>query len=811
MPRTTVTRPPAREPSRSPRPARTATWIVGAILLLVQVACGGDIESRMAEIRALQDVGQFSASIDELREVLTISPDLPEANYRLGLALVQTGEPSRAVWPLQKAAESSQYEISAGVLLASTHFQTRNYDEAIRAADHVLEVDPERQAAMRIRANANLAARRLEEALEDTSRLVELYPDDYGVRALHATVLGDLGRLEAAEKEHDLLKEMGEESDDPSFRNRACLAPAVFASEVLKDTEKARGLYDDCASRKPTDTVVVNHLVSFYDGQGETERGTKLWRDAVETAPENLGLRQGLAARLQAVGKGEEAEQVLRDAVDSFGSAAAWNLLANFHRARGEPEKALEAIEKVVELAGGGSEQVRFTLADVLIDLGEIERAREVTEGLSQATYAQLLRGRIHLVRGEPAEALAEFEKGIRAWPNNAAARFLAGIAARDLGDYDRAASEFREAVRADNSETDAALELARILYERGQYQQAVTFANMALRGRAGAEQPEPYAIAARSLAAVGQLDRARRTLDVLAAQGHEATAVRERVILERRISGVDAAVKVAEESGLDLADPENLEVLQQVVEAELAGERTASALARVEAALARSPEDPDLLELRGLVLTRAGRIAEARAAFEKVVESRPQSANAYAGLAALRAAEGDPKGAVGLFDRAAELSPHEGGYAYSAAQLVLAGGDEEAAIERLRRIVKHTPGVVGARNDLAWILAERGEELDLALSLAKEARRKEESPEVLDTLGWVHYQRGEFEEAVEVLQAAVDARPGSPSMRYRLGLALQKAGDQASAREMLESALASGSFPEAEEARRQLAQLAGS
>ena len=314
-------------------------------------ACGGDIESRMAEVRALQDVGQFTASIEELREILVVSPELAEANYRMGLALVQTGEPSRAVWPLQKAAESSEYAITAGILLASTHFQTKNYDEAIRSANRVLEADPERQAAMRIRANANLAARRLEAALEDTTRLAELYPDDYGVRALHASVLADLGRIEEAEKEHDLLKEMGEESDDPDFRNRACLAPAVFAKDILKDIERAQVLYEDCAQRAPTDPVVLNHLVGFFDGIGEHDRATALVRAASDGAPENLQLRGTLANRLRNRGDVEGAEAVLLEAVESFGSAAAWNLIASFYRSTHQPEKALAAIEKAAALA----------------------------------------------------------------------------------------------------------------------------------------------------------------------------------------------------------------------------------------------------------------------------------------------------------------------------------------------------------------------------------------------------------------------------------------------------------------------------
>ena len=144
---------------------RSAAWrrrlsciVLSALFAWVASACGGDIEARMAEVRALQDVGQFSASIDELRQILAVSPDLPEATYRLGVALVQTGEPSRAVWALEKATESSDYAIPAALLLASAHFGQHNFEASIRAADKVLELDPDRHAALRIRAQANLGA-----------------------------------------------------------------------------------------------------------------------------------------------------------------------------------------------------------------------------------------------------------------------------------------------------------------------------------------------------------------------------------------------------------------------------------------------------------------------------------------------------------------------------------------------------------------------------------------------------------------------------------------------------------------------------
>jgi predicted Zn-dependent protease len=800
---------PRRRIARAVRRSRAGRGVAALASLLLALGCGG-AESRMAEVRSLQEQGKFDASIAALNEVLARDPGHAEANYRLGLALVQTGEPSRALWPLQKAAEASGYEISAGVLLASTYFQTQNFDEAIRAADRVLAREPERQAALRIRANANVAARRLEAAYEDTSRLVALYPNDYGVRALHATVLGDLGRLGEAEQANALLKQMGDQSDDPDFRNRACLAPAIFANEKLKNTERAKKLYEDCASRKPTDTVVISHLVGFFDGIGDPKRGTSLWRDAVASAPDRLDLRQGLAARLQAVDQPDEAERVLLEAVNRFESAGAWNLLASFYRSRHEPHRALASIEEVVKQTGGGDERVRFMLADALIDVGEFDRARAVADGLSRTDYAQLLRGRILLISGDPAGALAEFDQGIRAWPNNAAARFLAGIAARDLGDWDRAISELRESVRANNAETEAALELARIYYERAQYPLAVAFANQALQGRGGAQQPEPYAIAARAFTALGQLERARQSIEALERRGFKSEALRERMILEARVSGPASALELAAKSRIDPTALGQLGLLEQVVGLSIEAKRPAPALSQVDRAIEREPKNARLFELRGDALAALARDADARTAFQHALELDANSAHANAGLAALLAKKGDAKGAIAGFDRAYQLDSHEASYGYSAAQLVLQSGDGDAAAKRLREIVRHHPDAVGARNDLAWLLAQRGEELDLALELAKEAQQRDSSPSLLDTLGWVHYQRGEYADAVTALEAALARAGNSPSIRYRLGRALQQAGNPERAREMLQSAIAAGSFPEAEDARRQLAQLSG-
>jgi tetratricopeptide (TPR) repeat protein len=362
--------------------------------------------------------------------------------------------------------------------------------------------------------------------------------------------------------------------------------------------------------------------------------------------------------------------------------------------------------------------------------------------------------------------------------------------------------------VRAANAETDAALELARILYEQGQYQQSISFANMALRGPKGMNQSEAYVLAARALTAAGQPDRALRTVAVLRDRGHEAIAARELAIVERATGGPQASLRALEATGLDFADPANREALTQLVENLALLERVDEALARIDAALARDAKSAGLYEMRGVALVRAGRPDEARTSLDRALELDEESAMAVAGLATLAAMRDERALAVELFDRAYALDPSEGGNAYAAAQIVLDRGDAGEAERRLREVVKHHPDAIGARNDLAWMLAEKGKDLDLALSLAEDARRRNPSPEILDTVGWVHFKRGEYDLAVEALEAAAAARPDSASVRYRLALALDKAGQAERAREMLRVALAAGAFPEADDARRELARL---
>lgn len=801
---------PPSSPVRVPR--RRRALLLG-ILALVGAACAGDVESRLEQVRAVQDAGDFSNSIPPLREILESYPDHAEANHLLGVALVQTQRPTLAIWPLRKAAESDEFAVPAGLLLASTLLSTSGFEEAITATGKLLEKDPSHAGALLIRIQALIGIGRHEEALADADRVLELKEDTstQGFQALAArgTALQALGRLEDAEQNWIRLDEATAASGDPSAEMRGCIALATFYRSTKSD--KAGGVIDRCVEQFPSDLLVLRMAAEYYDASERAEQATALYSKAVEEQPDKFQLRAALAARLGQKGQSEEAEKVLREAAELFDEASAWNQLATFHQSKGDWAKASEANDKAIAAAAAPSEELVFRKADLLIQLDQLDEAEKVSTELSEGVYRDLIRGKLLLQRGDVPGALQAFEDGLTRWPNNAPARFLAGQAAERLGQRDVALAHYREAVRSDDAATDAALAAATLQLANGNYGDADQLAQRQI-ARRPFQGPEAYVIVSRAALAQGRFDEGRRALIALAKlTDDELTVQTERAALERAAEGPAAAAALIEKSGLDLRDPAQQRALRSLVEDLVALGRFDAALSRVDAALAGHADDASLHELRGRTLHAAGRQADARKELERALELEADFAPALAALARIVLAEGRADEAVALADRAVAADPADADSAYVAANVLAGQGKPDEAVARLKELLRTHPGHAAAANDLAWILAERGQDTALALDLAKRAARIDPRAETLDTLGFVQLERKDAAAAVESFEKSLELDPNAASVRYRLGLALEALGRSDEALESFRAALGAGAFPEADAARAEVARLEAS
>ena len=777
---------------------------------LIALGCGPSSESQLTEVRALQEAAQFEASIAPLRKLIAEDPEHPEANLRLGIALQQTGRPSLAVWPLQKASLSNEHGVQAGLLLASTLAASQSFEEAIRAYRRVLERDPGSSSALFGMGQAQLWIGQPEAALETAEKLLLALPDDQLGASLKGAALIDLDRGDEAEAVWKGLVDRAINGNNPTDAARKCAALGVFYRSQ-NDIESARETFSRCMPDYPLNHQLLQHASEFFLFYEEYDTAVQIWQAAVEAAPEDLALRVRLAEILASIDRSDEALKVLQESVELFDSAEAWRHIAGFLRAQGELKAAREALEESMERSRSVAPSLRFTLADLLIEEGNYERALSIAESLEEPSYRAMIRGTILLQQGDAAAALELLDSGLRLYPNNSGARYLAGQAALAIGEVERAMAEFREAIRVSETETDAALRLAEFYFREGEYLNAIGFADRHIAKRPYVD-PAAHIISARSSLIVGNYERAEGTLSNLRLRAPtQPASFLEFAELKRITEGPEAALEILLQADFDLTEPANSAMLRAIAQDSLSLGKGASALALVDKALAAHPDLPDFHDLRGRVLLSLDRQAEAETAFSAALDLDSEFPPSLEARGSQALWSGDLANALGYFEQAARADPSNAQYVYLVAQIRYRQSDGERAEGFFRQALELDPGHVGANNDLAWLLASQGRELDAARDHAARAVQLEMNADTLDTLGFVRLQAGDPKAATEVFRKALEHRPDSPSIKFRLGLALSASGEKEAAREMFEKALRAPNFPEAEAAEAELAKLENS
>lgn len=788
--------------ARAPFRMRPAALLLG--IGLVAAGCGPSLEKRLAEARELQDRQQFEASLAPLRSVLADEPGQPEASFRLGLGLAKTGQLSGAVFPLREAAGTEAFAVDAGLLLAQILVATDNTDQAHAAATRVLEHDPDQIEALAIRVRTHHRRGDYDAMLADAEHLSRLEPGARGL-GLRVAALEALGRFDAEREVLVALEALQREEGNLPEAARACGVRA--ASFEKSDGNLGRGVpaIEACLAGYPTQPVVLETASQVLP----QERVLALWREASGAAPEAIDLRLGYARQLGLAGRMDEARAVTRAAAEDFRTAQAWLALADLETLLGHPDEADAAFQSAAAAAPQQAGAILLSRADLRIASGDLGGAEQLAKEIRDPALADIVRGHILLEKGELERALERLEKALETYPSHAGARTLAGRAAERLGQNDRALAHYREAVRTDPGATPAGLWAGLLARSLGRDAEAAEYLVRHLASAKAPPDARTYAAAIRAshaagmgLVADGLLEQMGRRPDLAAAFAVEKAWVAEQA------GGAEAAARSIAASGIAFDDPANEAALRALVDAELASGHGAQALERIDAALRRAPERASLRDARGRVLLQLGRIAEAKAAFERAAASDPGHGPARAGLGAVAAREGDLEGALRLFDEAASAPTPDPEASFRAAQAAEALGRHEEAVRRYRLVLVDQPEHVGANNDLAWILAESREDLDGALALAERAARLAPSARTFDTLAFVQMQRGEGDAARGTLEGALEKEAGQPTLLYRLGLVRKAGGDREGAVNALRQALEAGAFPEADAARAELASL---
>lgn len=713
-------------------PSPTVVVLLLALVLGLVPLSACERGDPLVEARSLLRRGQTVESLEILRELIDEGRQDPELLFVYGRALMESGQPSLAEWPLREAMRDDDWFERAAMQLAHGAIAGGNMDNAGELLGRVLERNPENLEARMLLANAYARSpRHFTLALEEVDRILERRPDE--LQAFQPRILAHLG-LNQPEEADAALAELGERIEqgagDEAMRGWYCATMAIFANDK-GDEALARERWADCNERFPAHPNVVARSVEFYDEHREFERALEIARAAFEIDPSpELGFRNLVSQHLQALGRRDEAEALLREGTEVEGQdarAQAWLALSEHYEQVGNYAAAADAVVQALEILRGRhgpQPALLFSLADLLILAGEDERALALTDEMTVAAHRALVLGRVAQNRGRHAEALEQYDEATRLWPDNPYALYHAGRAALALGEVDAALERFRSSARVSLSATDAVHQTARILSAEGSWRSAHELLGQAqnelsaeaelLRielvgrfqgpeaawkaaGRFSSRHPARMGEAvARVVDLIGRVQGAEAAWTRIAPVVDDAIRPRQRVaVLEAalRWAPADERERVAEAiAELVAASPELAAV--RALDARLredTGDRK-GAIARYREALERQPDQPAaLLGLARLLVDREP--GESRALLEQALAGDGLDADVFLGV--LRRLElDDGSERIELLGRALQVEPTSGALALElATRLEERDETDPRVLELARRAVRFRAG----------------------------------------------------------------------------------------------------------------------
>ena len=195
-----------------------------------------------------------------------------------------------------------------------------------------------------------------------------------------------------------------------------------------------------------------------------------------------------------------------------------------------------------------------------------------------------------------------------------------------------------------------------------------------------------------------------------------------------------------------------------------------------------------------GTLYLEHGDYTAAKAAYQAVLDVTPNYAYANAGMANVKAAEGDYAGATAIYTQViatlplpqfvialGDIETAAGRPADAAAQYALAGAEEQL----------FAAGGVDVDAELALFDADHGRDLPRTLDRARAAYARRPSVGVADVLAWTLYQSGDYAEAQSMSRTALRLGTQSALMYYHAGMIARALGDTGASAAYLKKALA--------------------
>ena len=753
-----------------------STVISTALLAAFLGGCGGEDPAQLiASSKEFLAKNDNKAAVIQLKNALQANPDLGEARFLLGKALLASGDVAGAEVELRKAYNLKFSSDEVIPLLAQTML-------------------------------ANGQAKKLTDEFAATE--LGTNPAKASLKTVLSTAWSAQGNSEQANSE--LTAALAAQAD---------YAPALLAQSRQKavsgDIPGALSIVEGVLAASPKDHDALLLAGSLLAAKSDSEGALERYRQAVAAKPDSLTAHSAVVSTLFQLRKPEEAAQQIL-AMKKIAPKHPQTLYLDGHASyqrkdfKAAREIAMELLKvapdnpNALQLAGATEFQLRSYLQ------AETHLSKVVQQYPNMVLARSLLIG-TYLRTGQAAKALNTLEPVLAKIDNDPALLAIAGETFLMNGDANKSAEYYAKASRLDpnNANKKVAVAIAHLAQGKAGAQ-----AELEEIANADSGTSADLALIATHLKA-GQLDKALKAIDALEKKQPDNPAthnLRARTLLGKNdIAGARASFNKA----LKL-NPTFFPAAASLAALDLAEKKPEEARKRFETILSTEPKHAQaLLAIAELASTTGGKPEEVEKLIGNAVLANPQDIPARLALiqhhlknkdnkkamtAANNAAaaipdrpeildalgrtqqlSGDTNQALNTYGKLAALQPSSPLAYMRLAEIHLAGKNRDESVKNLRKALEIRPDLLDAQRGLILFAIE---DKKMAEALAgtrqiQQQRPKEAIGFILE--GDVHVTASSWPEAIKAYRAGLKLQP-SPDLAIKLFNALTASGNSAEA-----------------------------
>ncbi len=485
----------------------------------------------------------------------------------------------------------------------------------------------------------------------------------------------------------------------------------------------------------------------------------------------------------------------------------------------GDRDAAITTVETVLQTAEPSDQtrRIKIMLAQMLLGTGNQVGARARVEEVliedATNTDALKLRAAWLIQEDKPGEAIVDLRTALSQSPRDTAILTLMAEAHERDGSLDLAGERLAAAVEVSNSAPDESLRYAAFLRRQGRGPVAETVLTDARKANPAnldvLRQLADLKLAAQDFAGAEAILAALRQIATPEA-ARAATALQTALLLAQNRTEESLALL---QSQIDTAAGGDNRAMAMLLETQVRGGKSAEARQALDAAIAKTPADPQLQLMSATLYAVTGDTGKSEETLRAIITADPAAEAPVRVLYSLLISAGRAADADSLLDRALTAQPKSDTLRFIKAGALERAGDIDGATAIYEVLYAENSSNLVVANNLASLITtyrDDPESLERAFVIARRLRGTE-VPALQDTYGWIEYRRGNLDEALRYLEPAAKGLPDDPLAQFHLGMAYVGLNRNNEARTSLTRALelaANSPLPQFQTARDALAGL---